>query len=269
MDGSSSFAITKIACAPGASGGARQRSTSAADIAELAKVSVFSELSHKDLEIIAEHTQLRTVEAGYEVSSVPARQSAVYFVLHGVLQVCILSPGGRQVAIRDLYPHAHFGDAAILANISPRDVVIIARTDAVYVRIEEPAFRQMYAQLPHFAAAITAHLALTATAQIDRIFEFVTLDLRDRLQAEILRLSHRGQRVGKRVLIGPAPTHEDFAARVGGTREGVTRALQDLVKRGLISTRRREITIHDVERLRVQTSHFSGPRPTHEMQLEP
>jgi len=93
----------------------------------------------------------------------------------------------------------------------------------------------------------------------DRIFELIALNARDRICYELARLAVTGVRDGERVLIRPAPTHYELAARIGSHREAVTRELNHLVSRGYVELGRRHVVIVDLGRF---TSDLLPPRPT-------
>ena len=86
--------------------------------------------------------------------------------------------------------------------------------------------------------------ALTA-----RIYEFSTLAVRNRIHAELLRLSRNETGGGNCGLIEPAPTHAELASRVATHREAVTRELRRLMKLGLLDKDGRGLVITDLERL--------------------
>ena len=82
----------------------------------------------------------------------------------------------------------------------------------------------------------------------DRMFELIALTARDRLCGELARLAAEGTKEGTSILIRPAPTHYEFAARIGSHREAVTRELNQLAARGLLRLGRRHIVILDAAR---------------------
>ena len=82
----------------------------------------------------------------------------------------------------------------------------------------------------------------------DRLFELIALNARDRLCVELARLAADGARDGPSVMIRPAPTHYEFAARIGSHREAVTRELNHLAVRGYLRLGRRHILVIDITR---------------------
>ena len=67
-----------------------------------------------------------------------------------------------------------------------------------------------------------------------RVYEFSTLAVKNRIQAELLRLARLASGDGKRARVAPAPTHSEIASRVATHREAVTRELNRLARLGLI-----------------------------------
>jgi CRP-like cAMP-binding protein len=72
---------------------------------------------------------------------------------------------------------------------------------------------------------------------------------REVIYSELLRLAAEGQRQGKMIVIKPAPTHYEIAARIGSHREAVTREFNRLETESLLDVSRRQISILDVEKL--------------------
>jgi len=68
-----------------------------------------------------------------------------------------------------------------------------------------------------------------------RVYEFSTLAVRYRIQAEVLRLANLSSRCGNVVNISPAPTHAEIASRTSTHREAVTRELNRLAKLAFLS----------------------------------
>jgi CRP/FNR family transcriptional regulator, cyclic AMP receptor protein len=71
-----------------------------------------------------------------------------------------------------------------------------------------------------------------------RVYEFSTLAVRNRIQAEVLRLTNSSTRHGKIAKIVPAPTHAEIASRTSTHREI-----------GILEQRNRELLITDIDRL--------------------
>ena len=97
--------------------------------------------------------------------------------------------------------------------------------------------------------ALLKHLSQQIRSLTERVYEFSTLAVRNRIQAELLRLSREDASAGDVASISPAPTHAELASRVATHREAVTRELRRLVKLGLVEKSGRNLRILQVARL--------------------
>ena len=92
----------------------------------------------------------------------------------------------------------------------------------------------------------------TLTARLrredERLIEMAVLPARERLAAEILRLS-KPRSIGGRLITPPLPQHV-IAARISARRETVSLSLRSLVAENLIQVSPRAITIPDPKKLR-------------------
>jgi CRP-like cAMP-binding protein len=95
--------------------------------------------------------------------------------------------------------------------------------------------------------AILRHLTTQVRALTERVFEFSTLAVRNRVHAELVRLAR--DHGGNDAVIRPAPTHTEIASRISTHREAVTRELNRLEDLGLIVREGRSLRVHDLERL--------------------
>ncbi len=94
------------------------------------------------------------------------------------------------------------------------------------------------------------HLSAQIRRLTERVFEFSTLLVRDRLIRELLRLAEAsgGQEGGAE--IRPAPTHFELVHRISSHREVVSRELSALAKAGLVEKREGALMVSDLDQLR-------------------
>ncbi len=83
----------------------------------------------------------------------------------------------------------------------------------------------------------------------DRVVEFSTLAVRNRIHAELLRLSRDHMTTGNAALIAPAPTHAEISSRISTHREAVSRELSEMARNGVVERRDGGLFIPDVDRL--------------------
>jgi CRP/FNR family cyclic AMP-dependent transcriptional regulator len=154
---------------------------------------------------------------------------------------------GREIILRDIGEGEYFGELTAIDG-KPGSAQIVAITDAIVARMPSNAFREAVYQHASVCDRILADLAERLRALDDRFSQQISLNSRERLCVELLRLSRLTAK--GRIAVSPPPSHFEFAARIGGCRETVTKLLNALEREGLISRSRTAIALTDVPRLR-------------------
>jgi CRP/FNR family transcriptional regulator, cyclic AMP receptor protein len=172
----------------------------------------------------------------------------VFFLLAGNARVTIRSADGKAVSFRELGPGGMFGEYAAI-DARPRSANVEARTNCLIVSMPAAAFRQLLDTEPNLSNALLNHFVMEIRELTTRVYEFSTLAVRYRIQAELLRLARLSTPAGRTARIVPAPTHAEIASRTSTHREAVTRELNRLAKIGILEQLNRELWITDVDRL--------------------
>lgn len=175
----------------------------------------------------------------------------VFFVLDGTARATIFSADGKMVAFREIGAGSIFGELSAIDG-APRSASVVALHDLSVGTMSVDLFRQTVEQVPSFTWALLEHLATQSRSMTERIFEFSTMMVRERLVEELLRLADLFGGTGGEgmVEVSPAPTHFDLAARISTHREAVSREMSQLAKQNLLSKKSGSLVLHDIERLR-------------------
>jgi CRP-like cAMP-binding protein len=120
------------------------------------------------------------------------------------------------------------------------------------------AFRALIHANHQIAVAILRRLAGQVRRLTERVFDFSTLAVRNRIHAALLRLAQDQMTGPNQATITPAPTHIDLANMISTHREAVTRELNELVRADLIRREEHRIVILDLERLRRMVQEARG-----------
>jgi CRP-like cAMP-binding protein len=172
----------------------------------------------------------------------------VYFLLTGDARVAIRAVDGKAVTFRELAAGGMFGEYAAIDG-RPRSATVEARTDCLVASIPAVAFRELLETEPKVAKRLMEHFVSEIRELTTRVYEFSTLAVRYRIQAEVLRLAGMPTPRGKTASIDPTPTHAEIASRTSTHREAVTRELNRLTKMGILEQRSRVLWIKDLARL--------------------
>jgi CRP-like cAMP-binding protein len=166
----------------------------------------------------------------------------VYFLEEGIASVVAATAQGRRIEVGIIGPDGLTGTSILLgADCSPHECFIQMPGSAL--RIQTDDLRQavtarvsLHQHLLHFVQAFTTQIGQTALANGSYTIE-------ERLARWLLMCHDRVDGDGL------STTHEFLSLMLGVRRAGVTLALQALEGRGLISTRRGQITVLDRAKL--------------------
>lgn len=214
----------------------------------LESVAIFRGLSSSTLERIKRRCSCRSYEPHESIVGHLDASDEVCFLLTGRARVAVCSTDGKAVNFRDLSPGGIFGEYAAIDG-RPRSANVEARTSCLVASMPAGAFRELLKAEPEIAKTLLEHFVREIRELTTRVFEFSTLAVRYRIQAEVLRLAQLSACKGTVHRIVPAPTHAEIASRTSTHREAVTRELNRLAKMGILEQRNRELWITDVDRL--------------------
>jgi CRP-like cAMP-binding protein len=214
----------------------------------LESVAIFRGVPLDSLERVKRRCACRRYDARKTIIDHLDTSDEVCFLLSGNARVTIRSVDGKAVSFRELAPGATFGEYAAIDG-RPRSASVEARTSCLVASIAASAFREILLTEPKVAESLLKHFVTEIRELTTRVYEFSTLAVRYRIQAEVLRLANLSVRLGNVANIVSAPTHADIASRTSTHREAVTRELNRLAKIGILEQRNRELWITDVERL--------------------
>jgi CRP/FNR family cyclic AMP-dependent transcriptional regulator len=194
---------------------------------------------------LAGRCEAQRYEADKRIVSHDDNSTDVYFVVSGKVRVTIFSRSGKEVSFRDLAAGQVFGDLSAIDG-GPRSASVVTLGDAVVVSMPKEVFWEVLRKHPAAAEMMLRELARLVRSLSERVVEFSTLGVKNRIHAELLRLAREHIREPNQAVITPAPTHSEIASRVSTHREAVTRELNRLAHEGLIERQRGGLTVLDV-----------------------
>jgi CRP/FNR family transcriptional regulator, cyclic AMP receptor protein len=223
----------------------------------LAEVTILARLSHEALERVQQRCAWRRYAPGESIVGYLDQSDEVFFIISGEVRVTIYSVAGKAVSFRELGPGEVFGEYPAIDR-GPRSASVEAHTSCLVATLPGAAFRELIEREPVVAQAMLPQLVTKIRALTTRVYEFSTLAVSNRIQAELLRLASLASRDGRRARIAPAPTHTEIASRVSTHREAVTRELARLSRIGLIERDKNALLVKDVDRLAAMVHEATG-----------
>ncbi|MEM7250254.1 MAG: Crp/Fnr family transcriptional regulator [Pseudomonadota bacterium] len=199
----------------------------------------------------------RRVPASHEFVHHAEDSDDVYFIVSGRVRATIYSKGGREVTFRDLSSGDTFGELSAI-DFAPRSASVVTTEESTILTIGGESFRSILHKYPSVAMVVMRELTGLVRLLSDRVVEFSTLGVNNRIHAELLRLAREHGVDSGQSVIQPSPTHADIASRISCNREAVTREFNRLKASEVIEPQGRTLIIPDVERLARMVQEVQG-----------
>ncbi len=211
---------------------------------DLKRVPLFSDLSAAELARFADVTREREYPKNSVILFEDDPGDALYVVSGGQVKVVLIGEDGREVILSVLNDGDFFGEMSLIDD-EPRSAHVIAMRDSRLLVLRRDDFQQQIQQHPSIALKVLKVMVQRLRRADAKIGGLVLLDVNGRVAKLLLDLADEsgGPRITRKL------THHTIAQMIGSSRETVSRAMRELVERGLIDVTRREITVRDREGL--------------------
>lgn len=223
----------------------------------LAQIEILADLPKDALAQLERKCTWRRFEPGAPIIGYQDVGDDVYFIVEGYVRVTIYSLAGKAVSFNELGPGKMFGEYPAIDG-GDRSAGVEAHTSCLIASMSSSAFLSLLRSEPVIAIALLRQLVATVRRLTTRVYEFSTLAVNNRIQAELLRLAGLSKHEGNVAQISPSPTHFEIASRISTHREAVTRELNRLAKIGIIERRDGALMILNVDRLAEMVHAASG-----------
>jgi CRP/FNR family transcriptional regulator, cyclic AMP receptor protein len=144
--------------------------------------------------------------------------------------------------------HAMFGEIAAIDR-KERSASVEALERCTVASLSADDFEQLMLSEPSVAIATLRHVVAHVRRLSERVFEFSTLAVQNRIHAELLRLARGVSQEHAQVTLSPAPSLSDIADRISTHREAVSRELSRLKAIGLLRRERGNLVITNIRKL--------------------
>jgi CRP/FNR family cyclic AMP-dependent transcriptional regulator len=217
-------------------------------LAGLRRIKVLAELAEAPLADLARTCSWHDYEAGEQILSYQDPSTRVFFLAVGKVRVIVYSAEGRAVVFTDLVPGTIFGEIGAIDR-APRSAGVEALEQTSVASLTADQFETVMLRQPTVALATLRHVTAEVRRLSERVVEFSTLMVQNRIHAELLRLAASAGAAEGQVLLSPTPSLSDIADRISTHREAVSRELSRLAAIGLLRREASDLRITDIARL--------------------
>lgn len=170
---------------------------------------------------------------------------ALYVVADGEVKVSLWSDNGREVILAALGPGSFFGEMSLVDG-EPRSANVACTTDALVLRLGRKEFLQVLRSYPSLAINVMTELCVRLRRADESIGNLALLDVYGRVARYLLELcDEEGEAVAEGQVLKQIPTQQHIAARIGTSRETVSRALSEFQRRGFVEPRGKGLLVRE------------------------
>jgi CRP-like cAMP-binding protein len=176
----------------------------------------------------------------------------VMIVLSGRVKISHFTADGREIILAVRGPGELLGELSAIDQ-EPRSATALAAEPVETLVLTVEDFQQFVASTPRAAMVLLTGLVRRLREADRKRVEFAAFDTVGRVALRLLDLAEQfGEPVGTEggVRITLQLSQQELAGLIGASREAVSKALQQLRKRGWVETQRRGISILDPDALR-------------------
>jgi len=217
-------------------------------VTALKRIAILAGLSNEAVSRVAESCKWQTYSVSQSIVDYRDASSDVLFLLSGKARVINYSADGKSVVFVDLVAPALFGEIAAIDR-GPRSAGVEALEACTLASLSAQGFEQLMVREPKVAIAVLRHLAAEVRRLSERVFEFSTMVVQKRVQAELIRLAGAAGQTRGEAVLSPAPSLSDIVDRISTHREAVSRELSRLTALGLVRRDSGDLRITDIARL--------------------
>ncbi len=212
-------------------------------------IDVFRDLSLSDYESLSHILKAHNYQPEQHIITLGEDTQDVYFIISGKVRITTFTSGGKEVTFQDMKAGQMFGELSAIDSQS-RSTNVVALSQTLLAKVSSKAFFNILRDYPKVNEHILHQLTGLIRKLGDRIVEFSTHSVKNRIHAELLRLATNSGIENNTAEITPAPAHLDIANRISTHREAVSRELSELNKNGIIKRGERKLLIQDIAKLK-------------------
>lgn len=208
-----------------------------------------SSLSSDELSDLKRRGQRRHFRRGSSLFSEGDRSDHVALITAGRVKVFSPTADGREILLAIREQGDLLGDFSAIDG-EPRSATAMALEDVDAVIVGADQFREFLHDHPRVTVGLLESLTRRLRDADRKRVEFSAFDSVGRVARRLVELAERfGEKEDDGIRIALSLSQEELAGWTGASREAVSKALSTMKARGWIETRRRGITVLDLDAL--------------------
>jgi CRP-like cAMP-binding protein len=213
----------------------------------IANLPLFRDVGHSNVALVASHARIEHCRRGALIARQGERLPGVIGVAYGLVKLVLPRRNGEEKVLRFLGANESFGEAVALLE-RPCSLDVVALADTMLAVIPVRPLQQLQERDITFANNLVRTLAEGQVRLVREIDASTGRSSAQRLAAYLESLAEPGAGPDACAVRLPV-TKTALAARLGITKETMSRLLRELRERGLIAMTGGNITILDRARL--------------------
>ena len=199
----------------------------------------FADLDESALRALAPHGTIRSFQKGAIVINEGDATDSLYVVLSGRAKAFVSDENGKEVVLSTMGAGEYFGEMVLDGGLRSASVMTVG--PCRFFVIPRRDLDALLAKKPEFARDLIQRLIGRIRSLTGKVFDLASKDVYGRFLSFIEE--NAIEQGGKRI-VPERLTQSDIAARIGGSREMVSRILRDLNTGGYISIEAKRIEVH-------------------------
>jgi CRP-like cAMP-binding protein len=199
----------------------------------LKQIPLFSHLKDAQLKEIASRCTAATFRKGAVIFHRTDMSTDLYIVNSGTLKAVLIDEDGGEMVLARFEKGAFFGELSLLDG-KGRSATIVADTDAELSVLNRDVFFDLVIKDPKIAIGLMSTLVERLRKADEMIESLVFQEVGERLARTLLDGAARDGRPVAGFLRREKLTHKELAARIGSSREAVSKCMKVLVTKGIV-----------------------------------
>jgi CRP/FNR family transcriptional regulator, cyclic AMP receptor protein len=196
-----------------------------------------------DLETVVAASRLRTFRRGQIVCTTGDPGDTLIVVISGQVKVVARAADGAELTLTFIGPGGALGEVSV-ADGGQRSADVETMAESQLLLVPRETIQAVCARVPAVAKALASAIAATLRQANEATSDLVFLDLPRRVAKLLL-----SQPRGADGVIGHQLTQEEYARRLGSTRQSVNIAMRGFERRGWIEISDRTVTVRQPDAL--------------------